>query len=86
MSGPQYRVIRDQPTSIMVDIRPAVLKTQSLEFLRSFADELADAIRHVNPTVQQLKRKEPITSRHLCDHFIKIQCDTTGRNVTLEMS
>ena len=54
-----------------------VPKTQSLETLRSFTDELADAIRHVNPTVQPPKRKKPITSRHMYDHIFKIQCGTT---------
>ena len=86
MSGPQYRVVKDQPTSIIVELRPAVPKARSLEFLRSFADELADAIRHLNPTVQQPKRKEPIMTRHLCHRTIKIQCGTTGCNLTLEMS
>ena len=42
---------------MMVEIRPAVPKPQSLEFLRSFADELADAIGHGSPTVQPPKRK-----------------------------
>ena len=74
MSGPQYKVVKDNPTCLMDKIRPAVPKTQSLEFLRSFADERADAIRQVNPTIQHSERREPIASRNLCDHIRKMDC------------
>ena len=73
MSAPCHRVIKDEPTNIMVEIRSAVPRTESTEFPLSFARALADLIKQVNPTVQRPKSKEPRTPRHLSDDLVKIQ-------------
>ena len=51
MSNPCYRVIKDQPTNIMVEIRPAIPRCESPAVLLSFARAPADFINHVNPIV-----------------------------------
>ena len=86
MSNPFYRVIKDQPTNIMVLIRTAVLRSESPVFLLSFTQALADFIKHINPKVQKSKPQEPHMSGHLWDDLVKIQCGTARRSLTLEVS
>ena len=51
MSNPCYCIVKDQPTNIMVEIHPVVPRLESPAVVLSFAQALADLIKHVNPTM-----------------------------------
>ena len=64
MSDPCCRVIKHQPTNIMVEIRPVAPRSQSVGFV-VLAQTVAALIKHVTPTVHRPKSKEPCTPLHL---------------------